>query len=71
MVSLLQEEIITLRDFTAGFLLDWDASDSARKQHSKWSPNCIFVAHNKGTEFVLHNTQVLKTAQGFLIVSSV
>jgi hypothetical protein len=46
-------------------LKDWEASDSAWEQHSKWSLNCIYVVHNKGIEFVLHNAQILKTAQGF------
>ena len=45
-------------------LKDWEACDSAWEQHSKWNPNCIYVVHNKGIEFILH-TQVLKTAQGF------
>jgi hypothetical protein len=47
------------------YLKEWEASDSVWEQHSKWSPNCFYVAHNKGIEFVLHKAQVLKTAQGF------
>ena len=48
-------------------LKEWEAPDSAWEQHSKWSPNRIYVAYNKGIEFVLHNGQVLKTAQGLYV----
>ena len=65
MVSLKQEEMITLPAFSAEFLLKTGRRLIQLGNSIQKSPNCIYVAHNKGIEFVLHNSQFVKTAQGF------
>ena len=57
--------ILGKNDKTACFhcgvtLGNWKSSDSAWKEHARWSPSCIYVSHIKGSEFVLNNSGIPK-----------